>query len=197
MLPSTPQELQNIDPKDVSKDIPYASLVCALLYIARCTRPDIMFAVNFLCRSLTKYTEEHYKAALRVLQYLKGTRTMKLRYVKDRTKPSGKLGNSKIDGLNFARLEETKFRTEKKKFRPENCRILPCGTLWPGSPGKRRFFLLVVLHLVCPYTLVLEMYFLHRSQRRVFARSWRPRKTTDRNVIVRRVALHTTIRRCH
>ena len=84
MLPSTPQELQNIDPKDVSKDIPYASLVCALLYIARCTRPDIMFAVNFLCRSLTKYTEEHYKAALRVLQYLRGTRTMKLRYVKDR-----------------------------------------------------------------------------------------------------------------
>jgi hypothetical protein len=115
--------------------------------------------------------------------------------VRPRTKPSGKLGNSKIDGLNFARLEETKFRTEKKKFRPENCRILPCGTLWPGSPGKRRFFLLVVLHLVCPYTLVLEMYFLHRSQRRVFARSWRPRKTTDRNVIERRVALHIVERR--
>ena len=45
--------------------------------------------------------------------------------------------------------------------------------------------------------LVLEMFFLNRSQRRVFARAWRPRKTTDRNVIVRRVALHTTIRRCH
>ena len=45
--------------------------------------------------------------------------------VRPRTKPSGTFGNSKIDGLNFARLEEKKFRTEKKKFRP----------------GKRRNFL--------------------------------------------------------
>ena len=34
--------------------------------------------------------------------------------IRPRTKPSGTFGNSKIDGLNFARLEEKKFRTEKK-----------------------------------------------------------------------------------
>jgi hypothetical protein len=60
--------------------------------------------------------------------------------VRPRTKPSGTFGNSKIDGLNFARLEEKKFRTEKKKFRPGKRRFLPYGTFWPGIPGKRRFF---------------------------------------------------------
>ena len=45
------------------------------------------------------------------------------------------------------------------------------------------------------FFLVLEMYFLHRSQRRVFARSWRPRKTPDWNVMLRRVALHIVERR--
>ena len=45
------------------------------------------------------------------------------------------------------------------------------------------------------FFLVLEMYFLHRSKRRVFARSWRPRKTPDWNVMLRRVALHIVERR--
>ena len=35
--------------------------------------------------------------------------------VRPRTKPSGTFGNSKIDGLNFARLEEKMIRTGKKK----------------------------------------------------------------------------------
>ena len=111
--------------------------------------------------------------------------------IRPRTKPSGTFGNSKIDGLNFARLEEKMIRTGKKKV-PSGIKSL----FGPDGPdGRRFFFLLVILNLFCPYTLVLEMYFLHRSQRRVFARSWRPRKTTDRNVIVRRVALHIVERR--
>jgi hypothetical protein len=36
-------------------------------------------------------------------------------FVRPRTKPSGTFGNSKIDGLNFARLEEKMIRTGKKK----------------------------------------------------------------------------------
>jgi hypothetical protein len=59
--------------KDDLFDVPYAQLVCALLLIARCTRPDILFIVALLCRHLTNYTAPHFKAAMTVLTHLKCT----------------------------------------------------------------------------------------------------------------------------
>jgi len=53
--------------------LPYRRLVGCLLYIALGTRPDIAFAVNYLSRFITCYDERHWKAAQRVLRYLKGT----------------------------------------------------------------------------------------------------------------------------
>ena len=67
-------------PKDDLPDVPYAQLVCALLFIARCTRPDILFSVTLLCRYLTNYTAPHLKAAISVLTYLKCTTDFKLVY---------------------------------------------------------------------------------------------------------------------
>ena len=55
--------------KDDLPDVPYAQLVCALLFIAICTRPDILFSVTLLCRYLTNYTSEQFKAVIRVLTY--------------------------------------------------------------------------------------------------------------------------------
>ena len=37
--------------------VPYRELVCSLLFIARYTRPDILFAITLLCRFLANYTE--------------------------------------------------------------------------------------------------------------------------------------------
>ena len=51
----------------------YMSLVGSLNYIAMCTRPDIAFATGFLCRYMSKPTQNHYNTAIRVLRYLKGT----------------------------------------------------------------------------------------------------------------------------
>jgi hypothetical protein len=65
-------------PKEDLPDVPYAQLVCALLFISRCTRPDILFSVTLLCRYLTKYTSPHIKAAIRVLSYLNCTMDFKL-----------------------------------------------------------------------------------------------------------------------
>lgn len=48
------------------------------MYIAGGTRPDIMFAVSKLSCFLDCYREEHWKAAIRVLHYLKGTRDLHL-----------------------------------------------------------------------------------------------------------------------
>jgi len=52
---------------------PYQELVGSLNYIAVATRPDISFAVGCLASVLDCYRPEHWSAALRVLQYLKGT----------------------------------------------------------------------------------------------------------------------------
>ena len=48
------------------------------MYIAIGTRPDIAYAVGRLASVLDCYRPEHWEAAIRVLRYLKGTRTLHL-----------------------------------------------------------------------------------------------------------------------
>ncbi|XP_052878835.1 secreted RxLR effector protein 161-like [Gossypium arboreum] len=50
----------------------YRSLVGCLLYLTT-TRPDIMYAVSLLSKFMHCYHVVHFKAAKRVLKYLKGT----------------------------------------------------------------------------------------------------------------------------
>jgi hypothetical protein len=57
----------------------YNELLGSLLYLANTTRPDISTAVGILSRFRVSPTTAHYNAALRVLKYLKDTRTMGLR----------------------------------------------------------------------------------------------------------------------
>ena len=49
----------------------YSSLVGSLIYMSTCTRPDIAFAVSQLSRFTAAPTQAHWKAALRVLAYLR------------------------------------------------------------------------------------------------------------------------------
>ena len=53
---------------------PYRPLVGSLMYLAVATRPYIAYAVGRLSSFLDCYRPEHWDAAIRVLQYLKGTR---------------------------------------------------------------------------------------------------------------------------
>jgi hypothetical protein len=53
----------------------YRGLVGSLMYLVRGTRPDIANAVRELSKFLSCYNKSHYKAAQRVLKYLKGTST--------------------------------------------------------------------------------------------------------------------------
>ena len=66
-----------VDPVLLKK---YQSLVGALLYCSTQTRPDIAFAVGYLCRAMAKPTEACYQDALRVLMYLDKHETVGLRY---------------------------------------------------------------------------------------------------------------------
>jgi hypothetical protein len=58
--------------------LPYRSLVGSLLYLAMGTRPDIAYVVQQLSQYLDSYAFTHWNAAVRVVQYLKGTRELKL-----------------------------------------------------------------------------------------------------------------------
>jgi len=48
------------------------------MYVANATRPDIAFAVGCLASVMDCYTTEHWKAAIRVLRYLKGMCSLSL-----------------------------------------------------------------------------------------------------------------------
>ncbi|KAJ3635178.1 hypothetical protein MTP99_008105 [Tenebrio molitor] len=60
--------------------LPYRELVGALTYLATTTRSDISFGVSCLGQFNNCYKEEHWKAAKRVLRYLRGTMGMGLTY---------------------------------------------------------------------------------------------------------------------
>ncbi|XP_049948020.1 uncharacterized protein LOC126456313 [Schistocerca serialis cubense] len=51
----------------------YQELIGCLLYISTNTRPDISYAANVLSQYYCKFTSVHWKAAKRVLRYVKGT----------------------------------------------------------------------------------------------------------------------------
>ena len=56
----------------------FQSLVGSLLCIARCTRPDITFAVHSATRQTHKPSMKDWKIAKRIAMYLKATKTLKL-----------------------------------------------------------------------------------------------------------------------
>ena len=61
----------------------YRSLVGSLLYIAKQTRPDIVWIVNVLSRFMDKPSNTHWLAGKRVLRYLQATKSLKLVYPRD------------------------------------------------------------------------------------------------------------------
>lgn len=57
----------------------FQSLVCSLLWVARCTRPDIVFAVYKVTRQTHATHMQDWKLAKRIVRYLSGTRALKIR----------------------------------------------------------------------------------------------------------------------
>lgn len=57
----------------------FKSLVGCLRYLT-CTRPDILFSVGVVCRYMEAPTSTHFKAAKRILRYIKSTTSFGLLY---------------------------------------------------------------------------------------------------------------------
>ena len=62
------------------QNIPYTSAVGSLMYAQVCTGPDIAFIVAMLGRYMSNPRVDHWKAAKRVMRYLKRTKDFMLTY---------------------------------------------------------------------------------------------------------------------
>ncbi len=58
----------------------YREAVGSLLFLTNCTRPDISFAVNMACRSMSSPTPEDWMRVKRIFRYLVGTPSHGLHY---------------------------------------------------------------------------------------------------------------------
>jgi transposase InsO family protein len=65
---------------ECARNVPYASAVGALMYLALVTRPDIAFAVTALSQFNAAPSHAHWQAVKRVFRYLQGTRHHELTF---------------------------------------------------------------------------------------------------------------------
>ena len=99
---SSPMVIRSLDVKNDSfrpcekgkellgPEVPYLSVIGALMYLANCTRPYIVFSVNLLARYSSAPTRRHWKCIQHLLRYLSGTTDMGLFYSnKSKEKPLG------------------------------------------------------------------------------------------------------------
>jgi len=81
--------------------VPYAQLIGTLMYVMVCSRPDLCHALSVLTRFMAegKHTEAHWKAAQRVVKYLKGTKDWVLSLGSEHTSLQGHCDSSWGDDL--------------------------------------------------------------------------------------------------
>nr|CAD39881.2 OSJNBb0067G11.4 [Oryza sativa Japonica Group]CAE05263.2 OSJNBb0115I09.25 [Oryza sativa Japonica Group] len=71
------------DEEVLGPEVPYLSAIGALMYLANCTRPDIVFAVNLLARYSATPTRRHWVGVKTILTYLRGTQDLGLWFPKN------------------------------------------------------------------------------------------------------------------
>ncbi|GJZ96500.1 hypothetical protein Tco_0668834 [Tanacetum coccineum] len=71
---STPAELKRM------QNVPYTSVVGSIMYVVRCTRPDVAFAHNITSRFQQNPGDLHWTTVKNILKYLKNTKDMLLVY---------------------------------------------------------------------------------------------------------------------
>ena len=74
------KDIELLPAKECDLNVPFRSLIGALLWVARCTRPDIMFAVIYLSRFSASFDVQHFRHAKRILRYLVTTVDRELTY---------------------------------------------------------------------------------------------------------------------
>ena len=80
-IPVTP--VVELDPREEGEpkvDWPYREAVGSLMWLSTMTRPDISNVVSAVARHSDNPTDRHWKAVLKIMAYLHGTRGMGLTF---------------------------------------------------------------------------------------------------------------------
>ena len=89
---------QDLNPDDKQKVLAngkrFRELIGSLLYIANCTRPDIAVSVSVLSQFMDQPHEMHWRGAIRVLRYLKGTEAIGIVYKRESASALGLIAYS-------------------------------------------------------------------------------------------------------
>lgn len=81
ILPSDWRPLAATDEEfKLAKDRPFPKLAGSILYAATVTRPDLAYAASVLCRFISKWSMDHWKAAKHMLRYIRGTTDLALTF---------------------------------------------------------------------------------------------------------------------
>nr|GFD41028.1 putative retrotransposon protein [Tanacetum cinerariifolium] len=75
---STPAELKRL------QNVPYASAIGFIMYVVRCTCPDVAFAQNVISRFQQNPGDIHWTTVKNILKYLRNTKDMFLVYGGDK-----------------------------------------------------------------------------------------------------------------
>ena len=67
----------------LGSEVPYLSVIGALMYLANCTHPDITFSINLLARYSFALTQRHWNGINHILRYLQGITYISLFYLNE------------------------------------------------------------------------------------------------------------------
>ncbi|XP_074327076.1 secreted RxLR effector protein 161-like [Apium graveolens] len=97
-------------------EVSYLSAIGALMYLANCTRLDIVFFVNLLAKHSSAPTRRHWIGVKQIFRYFRGTMDMGLFYAKD----------SQVELVGYA---DAGYQPDPHKGRSQTCYIFTyCDT---------------------------------------------------------------------
>ena len=82
-MDKVPFKTKEDDEDILGLEVPYFSVIGALLYLVNCTRPDITFAVSLLARFSASYTRRHWNCIKHIFRYLQRSQDLGLLYIRN------------------------------------------------------------------------------------------------------------------
>ena len=79
-LPADPNTVLCAPKENVNLKVPYREVIGSLMFLCVVSRSDLTYIVNFLSRYVNNFDKSHWRAAQRVLKYLKQTSSLGLSY---------------------------------------------------------------------------------------------------------------------
>jgi hypothetical protein len=80
--PYDPSKLLKKNRRISRNQLRYSQIIGSLMYLASATRPGISFAVSKLIRFVSNLRDDHWRALVRILRYLKGTMSLVIDYTR-------------------------------------------------------------------------------------------------------------------